>query len=171
MSALLPGLPPGVVFLNDPAPEWAGLFEEEAARLRLALGSAVIAIEHYGSTSIPGIKAKPVIDLLVGMPHLDDALAWVEVLQGLGYDHAAHAGVPNHHVFGKSKARTHLAHFVEWGGPSWIRCLTFRDRLRADAGLAVEYERLKISLAERHPAGRAAYTAGKTAFVEAVLAS
>lgn len=170
MNPLLPGLPPGVVFLSEPAPEWAGLFEAEAHRLRAALGPAVIAIEHYGSTAIPGIKAKPVIDLLVGTPRLDDALACVAVMQELGYDHAPNAGVPDHHVFGKGVARTHLAHFVEWGGRSWTRCLTFRDRLRADPRLAAEYEGLKISLAERNPTQRGAYTEGKTAFVEAVLA-
>lgn len=167
----LPGLPQGVVFLSDPTPEWAALFADEAARLTAALGRAVVSIEHYGSTSIPGIKAKPVIDLLVGLPLLNDALALVGAMEGLGYDYAPHAGVPGHHVFGRAVARTHLAHMVEHGSESWLRCLAFRDRLRNDPELAADYERLKISLAERYPDDRARYTAGKSAFVEAVLAA
>ncbi len=166
----LPGLAPGLVILADPAPEWASLFAEEAGRISAALGPAVVAIEHYGSTSIPGIKAKPIIDLLVGVPRLDDALDRVAAMEALGYDYAAHAGVPDHHIFGKGAARTHLAHFVEHEGQSWGECLLFRDRLRADAELARAYESLKVELAARHPQDRAAYTAGKTAFVSRVLA-
>ena len=170
-SDLLPGLLPGMVFLTDPAPGWARLYDQEAARIAKALGPVVVAIEHYGSTSIPGIKAKPVIDLLVGLPRLDDALAQIGAMERLGYDYAAHAGVPGHHVFGKGAARTHLAHFVEHQGESWIECLRFRDRLRADTELALAYERLKVELAARHPQDRAAYTAGKSAFVASVLAA
>ena len=169
-SDLLPGLAPGLVVLADPATEWASLYEQEAARIANALGQAVVAIEHYGSTSIPGIKAKPIIDLLIGVPHLDEALRLVEAMQGLGYDYAAHAGVPGHHVFGRGAARTHLAHFVEHAGESWFECLRFRDRLRADAELARAYERLKIELAAKYPRDRAAYTAGKSAFVASILA-
>ena len=88
----------------------------------------------------------------------------------VGYDYAAHAGVPDHHIFGKGAAPTHLAHFVEHEGQSWGECLLFRDRLRADAELARAYESLKVELAARHPQDRAAYTAGKTAFVSLVLA-
>ena len=84
-SDLLPGLLPGMVFLTDPAPGWARLYDQEAARIAKALGPVVVAIEHYGSTSIPGIKAKPVIDLLVGLPRLDDALAQIGAMERLGY--------------------------------------------------------------------------------------
>lgn len=167
---LLPGLLPGLVFLADPAPGWADLYDQEAARIAMALGPVVLAIEHYGSTSIPGIKAKPVIDLLIGLPRLDDALGEIAAMEALGYDYAAHAGVPGHHVFGKGAARTHLAHFVEHRGESWGECLRFRDRLRADSELALAYEQLKIELAARYPQDRAAYTAGKSAFVAGVLA-
>lgn len=169
-SDLLPGLPHGVVILADPAPEWPSLYVQEAARIVAALGPAVVAIEHYGSTSIPGIKAKPIIDLLVGLPRLDDALNHVGAMEALGYDYAVHAGVPDHHIFGKGAARTHLAHLVEHEGPSWFECLRFRDALRADAELARAYERLKVELAARYPRDRAAYTEGKTAFVTGVVA-
>ena len=171
MTNPLPGLAKGLVILAEPTPEWAILYADEAARISAALGPAVVAIEHYGSTSIPGIKAKPIIDLLVGVRRLDGALDHIGAMEALGYDYAAHAGVPDHHIFGKGAARTHLAHFVEHEGESWDECLAFRDRLRADVELALAYERLKVELAARYPQDRAAYTAGKTTFVTRVLAA
>ena len=74
-------------------------------------------------------------------------------------------------MFGKGAARTHLAHFVEHGGVQWRACLAFRDALRADPARAGAYQALKRELAARHPDDRAAYTAGKGAFVAEVLAS
>lgn len=171
MTNPLPGLAKDLVILAEPTPEWASLYAHEAARISAALGPAVVAIEHYGSTSIPGIKAKPIIDLLVGVPRLEDALNHIAAMEALGYDYAAHAGVPDHHIFGKGVARTHLAHFVEHESPSWFECLRFRDALRADVELALAYERLKVELAVRHPRDRATYTAGKTTFVTSVLAA
>ena len=170
MSAPRPGLPHGKVFLAPHDVRWRGLFEAEAARIAAALGGAPLAIEHYGSTSIPGIDAKPVIDLLVGLRTLDEALTYVPAMEALGYDFAPHAGVPGHHVFGKGAARTHLAHFVVHDGPEWIATLQFRDRLRADPALRDAYGRLKAQLVAEHPTDRAAYTAGKAAFVQAALA-
>ena len=169
-SPWLPGLPHGVVVLAEPTSEWSRLFAEEAARIRAALGPVVLGLEHYGSTAVPGIKAKPVIDLLVGLRRLDDALDHVGAMEVLGYDFAPNAGVPQHHVFGRGLARTHLAHVVEYEGASWTACLAFRDRLRSSPDLARAYEALKVSLAERYPLDRAAYTAGKTEFVARVLA-
>lgn len=165
----LPGLLPGKVFLTEPSPQWAQLYAQEHALIAKRLGAVVVAIEHYGSTSIPGIKAKPVIDLLIGLPRLDDALDCTTAMEELGYDFARHAGVPDHHVFGKGAARTHLAHFVEHGGQAWRECLAFRDRLRADPAKARSYEALKLELAAKYPDDRAAYTAGKSAFVAKVL--
>ncbi|MGH6782076.1 MAG: GrpB family protein [Phenylobacterium sp.] len=165
----LPGLLPGKVFLTEPSPQWAQLYAQEQGRIARRLGAVVVAIEHYGSTSIPGIKAKPVIDLLIGVRRLDDALDCAAAMEQLGYDFAAHAGVPQHHVYGKGAARTHLAHFVEHGGEAWRECLAFRDSLRADPAKARAYEALKLELAEKYPDDRAAYTAGKSAFVAKVL--
>lgn len=165
----LPGLLPGKVFLTEPSPQWAQLYAEERSRIAERLGAIVLAIEHYGSTSIPGIRAKPVIDLLIGVRRLDDALDCAPAMEELGYDFAPHAGVPQHHVYGKGAARTHLAHFVEHGGLAWRECLAFRDRLRADPAKARVYEALKLELAAKHPDDRAAYTAGKSVFVAKVL--
>jgi GrpB-like predicted nucleotidyltransferase (UPF0157 family) len=166
----LPGLPHGTVQLAEWTPRWAELFAEEAARLRVALGDLAIGIEHYGSTSVPSLPAKPLLDILVGGPHVTDAAPYIATLAPLGYDYAEHAGVPEHLVFGRGTARTHLVHVVRYGGGAWHRALAFRDALRADAGLRNTYAALKRELAQRHGAERSRYTEGKSAFVEQVLA-
>ena len=166
---VLPGLTHGTVQLAEWTPRWTELFTEEAARLRAALGDLAVAIEHYGSTSVPGLLAKPLLDILVGGPEATDAAPYVVALAPLGYDYAAHAGVPEHLVFGRGAARTHLVHVVRHGGDAWQRGLTFRDALRADPTLREKYAKLKRELALTYGAERGRYTAGKSAFVEHVL--
>jgi GrpB-like predicted nucleotidyltransferase (UPF0157 family) len=166
----LPGLPSGMVRLIAWTPRWLTLFEEEAVRLQTALGHRALGLEHYGSTSVPGLPAKPILDILVGVrPPLEPA-PYVDALATLGYEYAPLAGVPEHVVFGRGRARTHLVHIVEHGGPAWHRGLRFRDALRADAALRVAYAELKTSLAFEYSADRASYTAEKAAFIEHVLA-
>lgn len=165
----LPGLTHGTVQLADWTPRWAELFTEEAARLRVALGDLALAIEHYGSTSVPGLVAKPLLDILVGGPQATDASLYIAALAPAGYDHAPHAEVPEHLVFGRGLARTHLVHVVRYGGAAWHRALVFRDALRGDAALRETYAALKRELAQRHGVDRSRYTEGKSAFVEHVL--
>jgi GrpB-like predicted nucleotidyltransferase (UPF0157 family) len=166
----LPGLAQGTVQLAEWTPRWPELFAAEAARLRVALGDLAIAIEHYGSTSVPGLLSKPLLDILVGGPTANDAALYTAALAPLAYDYAAHAGVPEHFVFGRGTARTHLVHVVRYGGAAWHRALAFRDALRADAGLRDTYAALKRQLAQDYGAERGHYTAAKGAFVEQVLA-
>jgi GrpB-like predicted nucleotidyltransferase (UPF0157 family) len=165
----LPGVTRGRVVLADYTPRWARLFEEEAERLRAALGPLARGIEHYGSTSVPGLVAKPILDVLVGADAPDDPALFVAALAPLGYEHASWAGVPGHHVFGRGERRTHLVHVVRYGGEEWRAALRFRDALRADPALAAEYARLKRGLAERFPDDRASYTEAKTGFVRRVV--
>ena len=164
------GLPQDRNRLAPYNPDWAAAFAEEAARLKAALGDAVIAIEHYGSTSIPGLAAKPILDLLVGVADLAQVPALSDTMAGLGYEDRGREDVPGHHIFGRGVARTHLAHFVGHGGRDWLAPLTFRDRMRADPNLRDAYLALKTQLVAEHPTDRAAYTAGKAGFVAAVLA-
>ena len=160
------GLEQGVNRLTDYNPLWPHAFAEEAARIRAALGERALAIEHYGSTAIPGLRAKPIIDLMIGVADIDHGLDFVEPMAALGYDYAGSQGIPDHHIFGRGAARTHLAHVVIHQSPSWVRALGFRDRLRADPAARAAYEALKSHLAATaHSRGE--YTAGKTQFVEA----
>jgi GrpB-like predicted nucleotidyltransferase (UPF0157 family) len=138
-------------------------------RLNAALLTFEAAAEHCGSTSIPGVPAKPILDILVGIPGRIDVAAIREALAPIGYEHATWAGVPGHEVFGKGDPRTHLVHVVPLHGPAWDRMIRFRDALRGDASLAAEYGELKRQLAARYPNDRAAYTDGKAGLVARVL--
>ncbi len=163
------GLAQTQVRLLEPTSLWAGLYLEEEQRLKAALGPALLGIEHYGSTSVGGIKAKPIIDILAGIARLEDGPALTLPLATLGYDYAGDKVVPGHHIFGKGAAQTHLLHVVEYGSPIWNEALRFRDALRADRQLAREYEQLKVSLSEKYAERRADYTAAKAAFIQSVL--
>jgi GrpB-like predicted nucleotidyltransferase (UPF0157 family) len=162
------GLAQGKVALVDSNAEWAALYRAEEAVLREAIGGLVVAIEHFGSTSISGIKAKPILDVLVGLPKFDDGPLLIEPLIRLGYDYVGTELVPNDHLFGKGVERTHLLHAVEHGGYHWTRNLRFRDRMRADPSLAAAYEALKVDLAARFADRRAEYAAAKKAFIDSI---
>lgn len=165
------GLARGQVRLAEPTPRWAELFVAEAGRLAAALAPWTPRIEHCGSTGVAGLPAKPILDLLVGVPEPVDVPGLARALAPLGYEHAPWAGVPGHEVFGKGRPRTHLLHVVPAGGAAWARLLGFRDALRARPALVAEYAALKRELAARFPDDRAAYTEAKGAFVARVLAA
>src|SRR5205085_10824988 len=87
------GLERGVVRLHDYTPLWVELYREEEERIKAAIGHLIIDLEHIGSTAIPGIKAKPILDMMAGVARLDEALLCQAQLEALGYDYAARAGV------------------------------------------------------------------------------
>jgi GrpB-like predicted nucleotidyltransferase (UPF0157 family) len=162
------GVEQGKVRLLASDERWAGLYDAEERRLREAIGPLIVAIEHFGSTSIPGIKAKPILDILVGLPRFEDGAKLVEPLAALGYDYVGVEMVPDDHLFGLGQPRRHLLHAVQYGGYHWTRDLRFRDRLRADPALASSYEALKVELAKRFAEQRAEYTAAKKAFIDSI---
>jgi GrpB-like predicted nucleotidyltransferase (UPF0157 family) len=167
------GLKHGVNLLVDYDPQWPDEFAAEKQRLQAALGDIALGIEHYGSTSVPGLRAKPILDIMVGVRALEDWVKCKAPLEALGYDYAAHAGIPNDFVFGRGRdrtERTHLVHVVEYGGEQWRNALAFRDALRADPALAAEYAAIKQQAVEQLPVNRARYTDFKAPFVAAVLA-
>ncbi len=162
------GLERGSVRLVPHTARWAELYRQEEARLEAVLEGVVIDVQHFGSTAIPGIHAKPILDILAGVRRRDDILECRPELQALGYGYVPRAGVPGHHVFGKGEPRTHLLHVVEHGSRNWSGNLWFRDRLRADPALAAEYDALKLRLAEAHLGNRARYTQEKSAFIQRI---
>ncbi|MDB5530577.1 MAG: glutamate-rich protein GrpB [Devosia sp.] len=163
------GLRKGTVLLVDHNPVWHDAFTAEATRIRNALGPTVIDLQHFGSTAIPTIRAKPILDLMLGIADFDQGPLLAPALADVGYEYVANAGVPNH-VFGKGAPRTHLLHVVAHDGPKWHRNLRFRDRMLADPTLARDYEALKTRLAIEFADNRAAYTDGKEQFVDAAVA-
>lgn len=160
------GLERNVQRLSPHNPLWARAYAEEVARLRPALDGVALGVEHYGSTAVPGLDAKPIIDIQVGVARLEQAMDLVGPMTALGYDNVGSAGIADHHIFGLGIARAHLVHIVAFEGDQWRRTLRFRDRLRAEPELRAAYQRLKRELAETCST-RAEYTEGKSAFVVA----
>lgn len=152
-------------------PDWPAQFEAERLRLAAALGDRAIRIDHIGSTAVPGLTAKPVIDILVGVRKLNEATACIVPLQTLGYTFIDFPQNIDRRFFRKGIPRTHHLHIVEQGSPAQIEHLAFRDALRADAGLRDQYAALKAGLAARYTSDRATYSASKTEFVRRVVAS
>lgn len=152
-------------------PRWPALFEAEQARLLSLFPGEFIAIERMGSTAVPGLAAKPVIDILGGVASMAAARALVALLCAEGYTASAkfNASLADRQWLMRWAGghRTHHLHLVVHGGPAWAQRLRFRDALRADPALAARYAGLKAELAARHPGDRDAYTAAKTAFVQA----
>jgi GrpB-like predicted nucleotidyltransferase (UPF0157 family) len=163
------GLKHGVNLLADYDPEWAVAFVEERLRILSVLEDVVCGIEHYGSTSVAGLRAKPIIDILLGVVPLEHWVQCKAPLEKLGYDYADNAGVPGHYIFGRGRdrsERTHLVHIVEFNGQSWRSSLAFRDALRADESLRNEYLRMKEEAASLVPVGRAGYNELKHLFID-----
>lgn len=154
-------------------PAWPASFESEREALEAAIGSwAVGGIHHVGSTAVPGLAAKPIIDILVGVEDLESSRACFEPLAGLEYLHAPY--LPEEmHWFCKPdpERRTHHLHLAPTAGSRYGEELAFRDRLRADRGIAERYATLKQDLAARFGDDRDAYTDAKTDFIREVLDS
>ena len=159
----------------DYDPRWAFLSNEEAARLRAVLDpSLIVGLEHFGSTAIPGLAAKPIIDILIAVRSLAAARAtFVETLQKLDYIYWADNPKKDRMFFVKGmppfgSKRSHHLHITEPTGELWHR-LAFRDYLRAHPDEAATYERLKKRLAVEHQTDREAYTDAKSVYVESVM--
>ena len=167
------GLKHNTNVLVDYDPGWEAAFDAERARLAEALGPVARGIEHYGSTAVTGMTAKPILDILIGVTPLSDWQKCHDPLIGLGYDYAAHAGVPGHYIFGRGRdasERTHLVHVVEFLGESWRSNLAFRDALRRDRVLREAYLAEKRRAATAAPDSRARYNEVKQAFIDAAKA-
>jgi GrpB-like predicted nucleotidyltransferase (UPF0157 family) len=156
-------------------PDWPTRFEAERELLERVLAPWLKGgVHHVGSTAIPGIAAKPVIDIVAGVAGLEDARAAIAPLSQEWYVSDPHRPGIAHH-FAKPSRRlpemTHSLHLTEEGSDLWRERLAFRDALRGDGYLAAEYEALKLQLAQEYVEDGAAYVAGKRAFVVRVLAS
>lgn len=149
-------------------PGWPGLFEAERERLEHSLGPWLESgIHHIGATSVPGLAAKPIVDMMAGIQDFEEARAAYEPLRADGWEHTPHRPGIAHH-FSKPGFGLHL---TEPRSDLWNERLAFRDALRSDHELAAEYAALKLRLAEEHADDPEGYTRGKREFVGRVLAS
>jgi GrpB-like predicted nucleotidyltransferase (UPF0157 family) len=148
-------------------PEWSRLADQETERILASLPFSVIGIYHIGSTSVPGIKAKPILDFVLEVADLDDVHQNISSFDNLGYTSKGEFGIPGRQFFTRDTdgERTHHLHVFQQGHPDIERHLVFRDYLRANPEAAREYERLKEELAQRFPNASGSYTEAKSEFI------
>ncbi|HEY1952882.1 MAG TPA: GrpB family protein [Gemmatimonadaceae bacterium] len=165
------GLESGTVRLVPYDPAWPVLFAAESERLRTLFSSSglIARLEHTGSTAIPGLMAKPILDVLAGYPGDAPLEQYIVVLVTAGYAHRGESGIPGREFFRRGEPRSHHVHLTAIGSQFWRDHLAFRNRLRADNYLRDAYAALKHGLAARFPRDREAYIDGKASFVKAVL--
>ena len=156
-------------------PGWPTAFAAERDRLLSRFSTQLLRVEHFGSTAIPGMPAKPIVDILAGVASMDAADALFGPILDAGYttSRAFNAMLADRRWFMRSSEgrRTHHLHIVVADGSAWRERVAFRDRLRASAELAQRYADLKRELAARFRRDREAYTEAKSTFVASVLAS
>ena len=142
-------------------------FQRAAGELRRALGNIALRIDHIGSTAVPGLPAKPVIDIQVSVPSLEPSDPYDRPLQSLGFALLADPEEPQHRFYRRPEERPRLVnvHVCESGGAWERRHLVFRDYLRAFAAVKAEYGDLKRRAAERHSTNRYDYTDAKGPFI------
>jgi GrpB-like predicted nucleotidyltransferase (UPF0157 family) len=155
---------------------WPLKFEEQKADIMNAIGDKVAGIEHIGSTAVPGLGAKPIIDVMVGLRRLSDAVDCIEPLRRIGYDYVPEleAQIPERRYFHKGPSNVpekhyHL-HMAEMNGEFWNVQVLFRDYLRSHSDCAREYFELKKDLAAKYRLNREAYNEAKTSFIKATIA-
>lgn len=150
---------------------WPARFEEERTALAEAIGEWTLdGIHHVGSTAVPGLEAKPVIDTLAGVPDIRQSRACFEPLSRLGYLYAPYRAEEMHWFCKPHPShRTHHLHLVPVSSQRYRDELAFRDRLRADPKTAADYAALKQALAKRFADDRDAYTEAKSDFISRVL--
>ncbi|MBN1954768.1 MAG: GrpB family protein [Anaerolineae bacterium] len=161
------------VVIVDYDPQWPIRYEEEKLRILKVIGDKVIDIQHVGSTAVPGLGAKPIVDIMVAIYSLDDAATCFDPLAAIGYQYVPEyeAFIPERRFFvkGSPETRTHHLHMVERRSNFWRDHLLFRDFLRTHPEVARRYHALKRELAQRYGTNRNGYTDAKGAFIEATI--
>jgi len=165
----------GSIVVSDYDPNWPTLFEQERIRIKTALGSFALAIEHVGSTAVPGLPSKPIIDLLVGVANLEEVREpCIRPIETLGYNYVPEyaSWLPGELFFRKGPPGpwTHHLHLMEPSHPHWEALLVFRDYLRAHSEAARAYADIKRALAASSKDDIRAYRNGKSPFVEGTTA-
>ncbi|OWA35347.1 hypothetical protein B9G55_11900 [Saccharibacillus sp. O16] len=153
------------VRLSEYTPDWPLRFEEEAEYLQAVYGDLILRFEHFGSTSVPGMKAKPVIDMMVIVRDIAEVDAHNPRMVSAGYDAAGEWGIPGRRLLRKGgEERTHHIHFYEEGNPQIVRHLVLRDYLRTHPNEVEAYSAMKEELAAVHEE-TSGYSPAKKAYV------
>ena len=152
-------------------PRWPEIFIRERGRLQAALGPLAVDIQHIGSTSVPGMAAKPVIDIAIGIRSYPWPAAAIDAVGSLGYEHKGEYGIPRRHYFRKGIPRTHHIHVLEIDSPQYTGHILFRDYLRTHPETVQRYESLKRDLVRTVQGDHRGYEDGKAAFIQNVIAA
>ncbi|MCM6774483.1 GrpB family protein [Nocardia sp. CDC159] len=166
------GLAKGAVRVLESQPGWPKVFEQLASRLWPALGDLAVAIEHVGSTAVPDLPAKPIVDIAVGLAADTQLVDVITTLTPLGYEFRGDKHQDGGWLFVYSTRplyRVAHVHAVRHGDPQWRRYLMFRDRLRSDPAARRAYAQLKCQLAAQHADDRQAYTSAKNSLITKLL--
>jgi len=165
------GLKRGEVRLVPHQPEWASAFALERDLLTPLLGRAALRVEHVGSTAVPDLEAKPVIDIAVAVSSLLAIQSWPSILKEQGYTFFGDREGWGEHFFAKGpdEMRTFYLHAVPIETERWRDYLRFRDRLCASPSLRFEYGELKRRAAEIYSTDRTSYTEAKDAWIRKLL--
>ncbi|WP_035434487.1 GrpB family protein [Bacillus sp. UNC322MFChir4.1] len=163
------GLPRGEVFLVPWTEEWEVEFLKEKQLIEKQIGEYILAIHHIGSTSIPHLSAKPIIDIAVELKNFENGVECIAKLERLSYRYRKGV-LPERYYFNKGEPRTHQIHMYEKGNKYLIEQLCFRDYLKNNKTARIEYEQLKIQLSKANPNNKFKYTDDKTNFVKSILA-
>ncbi len=154
------------VFLSDYNPEWVNLFQKEKKLISDKLGDKIVTVEHIGSTSVPGLGAKPIVDILLGVRKISDADEFIPKMLELGYEYRNNFEnvMPYRRYF--TKPGYYHVHTVEVTSEFWRRHLLFRDYMRAHDEIRDAYYKTKKELAEREWNDTNDYALAKTEFIE-----
>lgn len=165
------GLEQESVILSPHSPDWKLAFEQEQKFLQTLLGEHVRDIYHIGSTAIPGLSAKPIIDILVALHNFSTVETFRNILEEAGYEYWENGSNDIRVLFIKSQSekRTHHIHFTEYESDEWKKAFAFWNYLRAESEALKEYEELKQRLAEQHPSDRDQYSKGKADFIKSII--
>jgi GrpB-like predicted nucleotidyltransferase (UPF0157 family) len=159
------------IILSEYNPNWPSMYAAEEKHLRQALGNKVVDIQHIGSTSVPGLVAKPIIDIMITVKKLGPASEYADALAKLEYINDPHDDDDVRLFFRKGEPRAFHLHIVAVGSVEDIRHIEFRNYLRVNSRGRDEYANLKKAMAQQFKADREAYTLSKTAFIAIALAN
>jgi GrpB-like predicted nucleotidyltransferase (UPF0157 family) len=160
--------PPTPIHIGDYDPRWPEMFEDERIIIQKAIGEIAIDIQHIGSTSVPGLAGKPIVDIIISVAAIDRARdLCVAALSAVGYEYVPEYEIvmPERLYFRKGDPRSHHIHMVVEGTEFWRRHILFRDYLRVHPEAAQEYADLKKRLAKEHDTDMDGYTDGKSDFI------
>lgn len=164
------GLARGTVRIVKYRPGWQVSFEKERRLLQKHLGGRIVAIEHIGSTAVPGLSAKPILDIAVGVHRVKDVRPIQKIFEKLGYERP-HAYNRQNIMFAKGpdSQRTVYVHVMRYKGCIWKKDLAFRDWLRTHTSDRKAYQAMKVRLAEQYRDDRSSYTSIKKRFIRKIL--